>query len=150
MNEFTCFCIILNVFIGMVGDEKPKSGVLTSPNYPERYTYDLDSNHMIKVAEDKTIRFEWTNFNTEPEYDYVQIVDEDGTELLPRHSGNRLPPPGTSNSNIVYVKFHTDTYTQRTGWRLEWSEHNTDSKDDNSFPTNQREKNLNGRDKFCT
>ena len=140
----------LNVFIGMVGDEKPKSGVLTSPNYPERYTYDLDSNHMIKVAEDKTIRFEWTNFNTEPEYDYVQIVDEDGTELLPRHSGNRLPPPGTSNSNIVYLKFHTDTYTQRTGWRLEWSEHNTDSKDDNSFPTNQREKNLNGRDNFCT
>ena len=134
----------------MVGDEKLTSGILTSPNYPERYTSDLDSNHMIQVAEGKTIRFEWTNFNTEPEYDYVQIVDGDGTELFPsrwylttRYSGTRLPPPGTSNSNIVYVKFHTDRDTERTGWRLEWSEHDNDSKDNNSFPTNQKEKNLN-------
>ena len=118
----------LNVFIGMVGDEKPKSGVLTSPNYPERYTYDLDSNHMIKVAEDKTIRFEWTNFNTEPEYDYVEIIDEDGTNLTPGPGPKlwgRLPSKfqeTSSKSNIMHVKFHTNADTQRTGWRLEWHE----------------------------
>merc|ERR1719430_1254475 len=82
---------------------------------------------MIHVAEDKTIRFVWTNFKTEPDYDYVQIVDKDGTELTPKLSGSSIPPPGTSNSNIMEVKFHTDGSGQRTGWRLEWSEHDNES-----------------------
>ena len=86
---------------GMVGDEEslPKSGVLTSPNYPERYPNHQDSTQTIQVAEGKTIRWTWTNFRTEAEYDYVQIVDEDGTDLTPKHWGSsgNFPPPGTSN-----------------------------------------------------
>ena len=69
----------------MVGDEEilPKSGVLTSPNYPERYPNSHDSTQTIQVAEGKAIRWTWTNFNTEPEYDYVQIVDRgSGGQLL--------------------------------------------------------------------
>ena len=63
-------------------------------------------------------------------YDYVQIMDEDGTNLTAKLGGTRLPAkiggarlpiPGASNSNIVHVKFHTDGDRQRTGWRLEWS-----------------------------
>ena len=108
----------------MVGDEEsmPKSGVLTSPDYPERYPNSHDSTQTIQVAEGKTIRWAWTHFNTEPSgYDYVQIVDEDGVNLTGKIGGTTLPPPGASNSSIVHVKFHTDGDTQRTGWRLEWS-----------------------------
>ena len=115
----------------MVGDEESfaKSGVLTSPNYPQRYPNGHDSTQTIQVAEGKTIRFEWTTFNTEhPDYDFVQIVDGDGKDLTPKLGGSSLPPPGTSNSNIVHVKFHTDGDTQRTGWRLEWKEHVNNSK----------------------
>ena len=108
----------------MVGDEEsmPKSGVLTSPDYPERYPNNHDSTQTIQVAEGKTIRWAWTHFNTESSrYDYVEIVDEDGFNLTGKIGGTTLPPPGASNTRIVHVKFYTDGDTQRTGWRLEWS-----------------------------
>ena len=62
--------------------------------------------------------------------DYVQIKDGDGTDLTTKLSQHyeigesKLPPPGTSNSNILHVKLHTNgnNYDRRTGWRLEWGE----------------------------
>ena len=117
----------------MVGDEasRPKCGVLMSPNYPSHYPSSHDSTQTIEVAEGKTIHFAWESINTEPEYDYVQIVDGDGTNLTPKISGQASPPPGetprfSSNTNIIHVKFHTNGDTEdwirRTGWRLEWTE----------------------------
>ena len=114
----------------MVGDEGseeslPKSGVLKSPNYLNSYPNDHDSTQTVEVAEGKTIRYVWTDFQTEGgscSYDWVEIVDEDGASLRSRMCGNSLPSPGTSNSNIMRVKFHTDGDTTRTGWRLEWNE----------------------------
>merc|ERR1712168_1107750 len=123
---------------GMVGDEEsiPKSGVLKSPNYPNDYPNDHDSTQTVEVAEGKTIRYVWTNFHTEGwspnrgpggpggPYDYVEIVDEDGTILMSKKYGSSLPPdyPGASHTNIMHVKFHTDGDTTRPGWRLEWNE----------------------------
>merc|ERR1719209_297759 len=109
---------------GMVGESGPKSGVLYSPNFTSSiYPNSHDSTQTIEVAEGRTIRFEFTDFNTEPEYDYVWIMDENGEEIMGRTWGtsgaHRL---GTSYSNIMHVKFHTDGDTQRTGWRLEWNE----------------------------
>ena len=109
----------------MVGDEESslESGVLTSPNYPDLYLGNHDSTQTVQVAEGNTIRFVWTNFHTEvKQYDYVEIVDEDGTVLVARKGGSSLPSPGISNTNIMHVKFHTDGDTTRTGWRLEWTE----------------------------
>ena len=114
---------------GIVGDEesRPKSGVLMSPNYPQRYPSNHDSTQIVEVAEGKYIRFEFTNFNTEPEYDWVQVVDSSGnlwpdggkiwgSSILPHSPGIR------STSNIIHVNFHTDGSEQRSGWRMEWTE----------------------------
>ena len=111
----------------MVDDESlPKSGVLTSPNYPERYPNSHDSTQTIQVAEGKTIHFTIKDFNTEAEYDYVEIVDEDGTShiwgIKPWGSAQYVDEQWSSNTNIAHVKFHTDGDTQRTGWRIEWNE----------------------------
>ena len=107
----------------------PKSGVLYSPYYTsDIYPNSHDSTQTIQVAEGKTISFTFTNFNTEPEYDYVEIIDEDGTNLTPGPGPKlwgRLPSKfqeTSSKSNIMHVKFHTNADTQRTGWRLEWHE----------------------------
>ena len=135
MKEILIACIIntqCNLISGMVGDEgsMPKSGILESPNYPHHYPNDHDSTQTVEVAEGKTIRYRWTDFQTEGlwmnsrscSYDWVEIVDEDGTSLMSKRCGSSLPSPGTSNSNIMHVKFHTDGDTTRTGWRLEWTE----------------------------
>ena len=114
---------------GIVGDEEsmPKSGVLMSPNYPQRYPSNLDLTQNIEVAEGKRIRFGFTNFDTEPEYDWVEVEDEDGTNLVPMTWGSRSPPPGIlSSSNIMHVHFHTDGSEQRSGWRMEWTEEVTE------------------------
>ena len=120
--------IILNV-TGIVGDQeaKPKSWILTSPGWPHRYSNNIRSTQTIQVPEGNTIRFAWTF---------------DGTDLTTKLSQHyeigesKLPPPGTSNSNIMHVKFHTDNSGRRTGWRLEWNE--VDSKNDNLFLMNQK------------
>jgi len=105
-----------------------KFGVLTSPNYPEDYPSSHDSEQEIRVAEGSTIKFRFTDFNTERKYDYVEITDGDGTNLVPapggRESGNSWGGEEytVSKTNRVVVKFHTDGDTQRNGWRLEWTE----------------------------
>ena len=106
----------------MVGDREsaPKSGVLTSPNYPHLYPSNHVSTQIIAVREGRTIRLRWTNFNTEQEYDNIQITD--GLRLLPQLLGSSLPPPWNSTSNIVKVEFSTDMRSRRKGWRLEWTE----------------------------
>merc|ERR1719365_417193 len=112
---------------GMVGyeDSMPKSGVLTSPNYPQHYPNDHDSTQTIEVAEGKTIRYVWKDFRVEGgscSYDWVEIVDEDGYPLMSKECGSSLPSSGSSNNHMMRVKFHTDGDTTRTGWRLEWNE----------------------------
>ena len=127
----TILCHSLNK-TGIVGDEvsRPTSGVLMSLNYPSRYPSNHDSTQIVEVAEGKYIRFEFTNFNTEPEYDWVQVVDPSGTHLSEfedggKISGSSLPPHSSgirSKSNIIHVKFHTDGSEQRSGWRMAWTE----------------------------
>ena len=96
---------------------------MTSPNYPQNYPSSHDSTQAIRVAEGKTIQIRFTDFNTEREYDYVEINDGDGTSLSPRESGSWGGPEHiVTKTNEALVKFHTDGDTQRKGWRLEWSE----------------------------
>ena len=117
---------------GIFGDEESRQrrGVLMSPNYPQPYPNNHDSTQTIKVAEGKMIRIEVTNFNTEREYDFVTLTDDDGTDLtdqLTADGGTVLSGKYEDDSsyayirsNIVHVHFHTDGNTQRSGWRLEW------------------------------
>merc|ERR1712181_180399 len=80
-----------------------------SPNYPERYPNSHYSTQTVQVAEGKTIHFNIINFNTEPEYDYVEIIDEDGTNLTPPGSG---PLPNQSSSiGLATPTSHMSTST---------------------------------------
>ena len=104
--------------------------MLTSPNYPQLYPNNHDSTQTIKVAEGKTIWILLDKFNTEREYDFVTLTDDDGTDLtdqLTADGGTVLSGKYEDEfsyayiqSNIVHVHFHTDGNTQRSGWRLEW------------------------------
>ena len=125
----------------MVGDEgsMPESGILESPNYPHRYPNDHDSTQTIEVAEGKTIRFSFTHFDTEREYDYVRILDRNENNLTPElfdlilltgpdgtPASNAAPSPigkdCSTDSNSLQVEFITDSSGRGRGWKLKWTE----------------------------
>ena len=63
-------------------------------------------------------------------YDYVQVIDNDGTMLMNKSCGYMkvdpsdpnfyVPPNITSNTNMVDVFFRTDGNGAKTGWSLNW------------------------------
>ena len=116
----------------------PTSGHLTSPNFPANYPNKLHERKTIKVAKGNVINIHFTDLDLERPYDYVDIIDGDGTFLGhfgPRHnldegvdgegSGDGNSEGGermiTSFTEWVHVLFHTDDSESRSGWRLEWS-----------------------------
>ena len=69
--------------------------------------------------------------NNEPcPYDFVQVVDGDGTILMDKSCGYMAvntsdpnffsPPRITSKTNMVNVRFSTDGNGVRTGWSFKW------------------------------
>ena len=118
---------------GIVG----KSGILTSPNYPQPYPNNHISTQSIEVAEGKTIRFSFTYFDTEQgcDCDYVRILDSNDDNLTHELFGQYIlyGPHGTPNtsfvgkdystdSNSLQVEFTTDNSGRGKGWRLTWTE----------------------------
>ena len=128
------------------------AGNIASPNFPDYYPYNLEKTQSIKVGEGEILLLEFTDFdvfalttvveesqviatseaiNVDPcPYDYVQVIDNDGTMLMNKSCGYMkvdqsdpnfyVPPNITSNTNMVDVFFRTDGNGAKTGWSLNW------------------------------
>jgi len=102
-------------------------GVITSPNYPENYDevdpY-VEETYPIEVAEGSRISLTFTDFAVEEEsscgWDWVQVEDGDGTELLGRSCGFQPPAPVVSNTNSITVTFHSDYTDTYRGFSATW------------------------------
>ena len=113
--------------------------MITSPNYPEVYSPNLDKTEILQVETGKVLRLEFTDFGVQACGDvsscpchYVKIIDGDGTVLMDRSCGYSHddpttseyfnPPIITSQTNRVEIFFHTDAGGgETTGWSLSWS-----------------------------
>ena len=96
-------------------------GVVTSPNYPCNYPYNLNTKETISVKEGMVVVLEFTAFNTEADYDKLTIRDGDGTILMEERSGDCLPGKIWSKTNVVHLQFDTDSYLTDTGWNATWA-----------------------------
>merc|ERR1712142_387816 len=99
-----------------------KQGIETSENFPENYPINLDKNYTIEA--DDIFAIEFSNFEVENHsscsYDWVMIVDGDGSVLMPKKCGSEIPAPVTTNTNTAVVIFHSDYSVNKPGFRLQW------------------------------
>ena len=100
------------------------TGVVTSPNYPSKYSNGLERTDIVQVEEGLILLLRFTAFDIEShstcEYDHLTIMDGDGTTLMEKSCGFSLPAAITSRTNIVKLVFITDSDTTKTGWNVIW------------------------------
>ena len=102
------------------------NNLVTSPNYgSSNYPDNLDKDYPIKVADGSIIEILFTDFVLEAHascaYDWVTIIDDDGTVLLAKTCGTNKPAAAiTSKTNQATIKFHSDQSVNNKGFRAEW------------------------------
>jgi len=104
--------------------DNSKKNLVTSPNYPKNYPANQNKEYPIKAATGHVIEIVFSDFILEAKSDcsadWVQVVDGDGTELLKKSCGTTKPAKVTSKSNVVKIKFKSDSTYQYKGFRAEW------------------------------
>ena len=100
---------------------------VSSPGYPEPYANNLDEEYIISAQPGKKVSLVFKFMSIEKHslcrYDYVMIMDKDGTTLLPKTCGKLSKMIQlTSSTHEVIVKFHTDSSVPATGFLIEWNE----------------------------
>ena len=118
------------------------TGFVTSPNYPNNYPDNLERIETIQVEQGLLVSLQFTAFEISYRSgfnicidDHLSITDGDGTTLMEKSCGSSsegnvqiggqyisssLPEAITSRSNVVNLRFNTDSSYTRSGWRVSW------------------------------
>jgi len=106
-----------------------KSGHIKSKNYPEKYPNDNDETWQLEVPEGSIIRLTFEDFELERRhlfagscYDFVIVIDSDGTTELGKFCEKITPAPITSTGNKLTVVFHSDGSRVYKGFKAKWIE----------------------------
>ena len=104
--------------------DSPQEKVIMSQNYPSNYRANQDKDYLITVEDGKLVSLWLTSFMLESHsqcaYDWIQVIDGDGSVLLDKTCGDSKPPTLTSKTKSITVKFHSDRSRQRSGFRAEY------------------------------
>ena len=114
---------------GCGGLMKAKSGVITSPNYPNNYDAHDDCGWLLEVDAAHTVKLMFEDFDVEPHsncsYDYVAMYDGNSTEapLLLMHCGRDVPEPPTvrSSGSQMYVRLKADGSVSAKGFKANFT-----------------------------
>ena len=103
--------------------KKCTSGTISVPtNGCAHYSPNMNERFPVEVAQGSRIMFTFLReIQAEAGYDYVGIVDGDGSMILENMSSGR-PHPVFSRSNKAVVTFISDGGQENTGFSLEWRE----------------------------
>ena len=95
------------------------SGRFVSPNYPNNYPDDEDCSWGITVPDGFLVKVDFSHFNTESNYDELQIYDgpSASSPLLVTLTGDLSTPPQViSTGSSVWFNFHSDDSASRRGF----------------------------------
>ena len=90
---------------------------LLSPNYPNGYNHSTDCYWIISSPERVSLTFK--TFHTEKGSDFLFVYDGGSpvsSKLIGQYSGVSIPPPVSSTSHQLYVKFITDASNNHKGF----------------------------------
>jgi len=95
-----------------------------STNYPANYPDNEDKEFPITVADGHVISLMFTDWQIEAHascaYDWLQVVDGDGSVLLDKTCGDTKPGKITSKTKSLKIKFFSDSSVNFKGFRAEY------------------------------
>eukprot|EP00057_Strongylocentrotus_purpuratus_P016824 XP_011671298.1 PREDICTED: latent-transforming growth factor beta-binding protein 4 [Strongylocentrotus purpuratus] len=102
-------------------------GTIKSPNFPGKYPSDISCEWTL-ISEDRghvTLTFEALELEESPGcyYDYVEVYDGESARdvLLGKYCGTTKPQTITSTSQMLFVRFMTDSSIERLGFSANYS-----------------------------
>lgn len=104
------------------------SGSFSDGSGPNNYRNDADCRWVIRPGQGAGIRIQFSQFNTEAQYDFVTIYDGpqvNSRYMVRRFSGSSLPPVVTTAIPEATVYFTTDESVTAPGWSLNYTTINT-------------------------
>ena len=99
------------------------SGSIDDGSGENNYTNNCSCRWIITVPEGKRIKFTFDQMDTQPNIDFVYLVD--GKTAIPENfiakfSGQNIPPVVVSRTNEVLVWFVTDSSSTGQGWQFQY------------------------------
>lgn len=107
---------------GCGGILKQESGIIKSPNYPERYPYSCKCEWLIEVEYDKSVELTLNVVDVETdamcEYDYIAVYNgRSANEMeLSKICHQKKPTVISSSGNNMFVQFASDISNQGKGF----------------------------------
>ncbi|KAF4532436.1 hypothetical protein B566_EDAN014438 [Ephemera danica] len=95
---------------------------ITSPNFPQEYNASMDCAWSLQYPQGQSILIKFLNMDMEPECDHDNVMVFNGptsqSPLIGTYCGNSLPVEIQSQSNFLFISFHSDARHQRQGFKL--------------------------------
>ena len=119
-NNNQCHCASNTTLTAMSGTFSDGSGT-------SDYGHNSDCKWVIQPSGATSISLNFSSFETEDGYDFVDIYDGSSTSspLLASYSGQISPASVTSTGGSMLVHFHTDGSVSSTGWTAHYTSSTT-------------------------
>uniref|UniRef100_A0A673IHF6 CUB and Sushi multiple domains 1 n=1 Tax=Sinocyclocheilus rhinocerous TaxID=307959 RepID=A0A673IHF6_9TELE len=115
-------------------------GVLLSPGWPGYYKDSLNCEWMIEARKDHAIKISFARFQTEVNYDTLEVRDgpSNSSPLIGEYHGTQAPHFLISTGNYMYLLFTTDNSRSSEGFQIRYESimMETDSCLDPGIPVN--------------
>uniref|UniRef100_A0A669E0J6 Cubilin n=1 Tax=Oreochromis niloticus TaxID=8128 RepID=A0A669E0J6_ORENI len=108
---------------GCGGTFTDSEGIIISPNWPNNYNHNRQCIYLIRLPEGGQVALNFTDMDLESHsgcaFDYVEVRDgrTETDPLIGKYCGNTLPAPVLSSSNVLWIRFKSDSSVSRAGFR---------------------------------
>ncbi|OXB80742.1 UNVERIFIED_CONTAM: hypothetical protein H355_013535 [Colinus virginianus] len=98
------------------------SGVILSPGWPGYYKDSLNCEWVIEAEPGHSIKITFERFQTELNYDVLEVHDGPSllSPLLGSYNGTQVPQFLFSSSNFIYLLFTTDNSRSNNGFKIHY------------------------------